>query len=1466
MPSQVFIVFLQNNCGRAAFLLSQTVSFLKVLKHIVTTLLWTVLSLYAVAAVSLRIPAVQRYAASKLSATLSSRLGTRVTIGRIDVGLPARFIADDVFIEDQQHKPLLRAARLTMKIDLLPLADGRISIASAQLFSAHARLYRNDGASAANFQFIVDSLVSKDTTSHTPLDLRINTLIVRHSSLSFDQWDVAPTPGRFNPSHLMLSDISAHLSIKALRDDALNINIKRLAMNEQSGLSLTGLSMQLMADNRHAVLSNLTLTMPDTRLHADSIAATFVDQETATADTQRPTQIDISMLKHFTGSISDSHITLSDLRAFHNPLKNYQRPISLSAIFSGTANSITIGQLDIAAEGDDATLSGNGSITGIDTSTPAWQAEVAQLTLSDRFVDFLVKTIGTQLPSPVRRLESIQLSGLIGGQADGTLNANAVVATAIGSATLKAHYTRDHSFSGSFDTRGIDLQRLLNDERFGTLAANVEVNGHLPLLPSQSFSAHGTVSRFDYNNQTYTNIELDGTYAANHIDGRLSVDDPEIAANVEANITATTLNDAQGTLAITNFRQGDYTLQHLNIVSGYEDGLHFVRLDSDFAEAELTGVFDYTTLAQSVAAAVASKLPTLPGLPAHIQPTDNNFALNLQLFKTDWLEKLTGLSLQLNEPVSLQAAVNDRTHHIALDAYAPHFNYGGHRYSNAVLHVASPADTMKCSLTATRYDDEDDNRLNLTLAADAADNRVNATMQWETGMSPATAVNGTLNAEAQFSQNSSGKPEARIHILPSEIRIGQTPWDVTPADIVYADRLLSVSHLTLGRGDQLITINGTASPDHHHEMTVNLNSFDVEYVLNLVGFHAVEFSGLATGTVSLTSLFSDPTMQGQLSVSNFLFEHGRMGTLQADVAWNKQYQQIDINAIADDGTDAKTYVNGYVAPTSSSHHPEPYIDLAIRANGTHIDFLHTYTKAFLSDIGGHARGAVRVIGPLSAINLTGQLIADGQATVIPLGTTYQLRNDTITFIPNDIQLNRVPIYDRNGTKGYLTGGIHHQDLTKLTFDLTVDADNLLCYEFSDFGTQSFCGTVYATGQANISGREKRVTIDCNVTPQSGTVFTYNAAQANAVASQEYITWGNGETGADDTHLVSEEASEEREPSTDIFFNLTINATQQGAMRLLMDSKTGDYITLYGDGAIRATYYNKGQFQMFGTYTVDHGTYGITIQNIIHKDFLFQPGGTIVFGGDPYDAALALQAVHTVQGVSLSDLSIGNTFSSNTIRVNCLMNIGGQPKAPQVTFDLEMPTVNADEQQMVRSLLASEQQTNQQVLYLLSIGRFYNSGQNNAAANQQDQASLAMQSLLSGTLSAQINNVLSQVIKNDSWRFGANISTGTEGWNNAEYEGIVNGRMFNNRLLINGHFGYRDKSTQATPSFIGDFDIRYLLFPNGNLALKVYNQTNDRYFTRSSLNTQGIGIIMKKDFNGITDLLPFKKVKKVKSEE
>lgn len=193
-----------------------------------------------------------------------------------------------------------------------------------------------------------------------------------------------------------------------------------------------------------------------------------------------------------------------------------------------------------------------------------------------------------------------------------------------------------------------------------------------------------------------------------------------------------------------------------------------------------------------------------------------------------------------------------------------------------------------------------------------------------------------------------------------------------------------------------------------------------------------------------------------------------------------------------------------------------------------------------------------------------------------------------------------------------------------------------------------------------------------------------------------------------------------------------------------------------------------------------------------------------------------------------------------------MNISGTPQAPHIDFDLDLPTVSNEAEQMVRTVINSEEEMNQQVVYLLSIGRFYMQDNNNSSnqENQQNQTSLAMQSLLSGTISQQINSLLGNLVKNTNWTFGANISTGDEGFNNAEYEGLLSGRLLNNRLIINGQFGYRDNAN-ATTSFIGDFDVNYLLLPNGNISLKVYNQTNDRYFTKSSLNTQGIGLIMKK---------------------
>ena len=531
------------------------------------------------------------------------------------------------------------------------------------------------------------------------------------------------------------------------------------------------------------------------------------------------------------------------------------------------------------------------------------------------------------------------------------------------------------------------------------------------------------------------------------------------------------------------------------------------------------------------------------------------------------------------------------------------------------------------------------------------------------------------------------------------------------------------------------------------------------------------------------------------------------------------------------------------------------------------DFVESFCASFMNRANLSLNGGVRLWGDLGELNLTGNLVANGQVGIEPLNTVYTLRDAEVRCLINEMQFPGDTIYDRRGNKGVLTGSLYHDHITNLRYNLRARLSNLLAYDWGPSHGNTFYGTVYGTGNVDIRGKSGLLDVDVNVTPNRGTTVVYDASSPETISSQEFIKWSSRDSVAamapvlntllarmDSVGQMGDLAGEEDAPA-DIHVNFIINATPDATLKVVMDRKTGDCVTLAGEGALRADYYNKGAVNIFGNYVIDEGVYKLTIQNIIKRDFKFAQGGSIVFGGDPGRAALNLKARYTLNSVSLSDLRIGRSFSGNNIRVNCIMNITGTPETPKVEFDLDLPTVGTDAKQMIYSLINSEEEMNQQVLYLLAVGRFYSQPSNNAATSdaQERQTTLAMQSIISGQISQQINTVLNSVVKNNNWNFGANISTGDEGWNNAEYEGLLSGRMLNNRLVFNGQFGYRDNKNTTT-SFIGDFDLRYLIFPNGNLSVHVYNQSNDRYFVRNSLNTQGVGIILKKDFDSWRSLL------------
>lgn len=1468
---------------------------LKRIKHFINTILWALVCLYVVVVTVVNVPMVQAFIGHQVAEAIASKLGTKASVGRVDVGLFNRVIIDDVSLLDQRDVPFFQATRLSVKIGLLSALQGDIDITSAQVFGMKARLYRANADAPLNIQYVLDSLASKDTTSHKPLDLQVNSLVIRHGAVRYDQLD-APQKATLDMRHLAISDLSSHIMLNALRDDSLNLRVKKIAFNERSGLQLKSLSFKVVAGLREAHVEDFDLRLPHTRCTAERLMANYH---------RRRGKIDASSLL-FRGRIDPSHVSPSDLAFLDNTLRRYANPLVFSVSFSGRPHQLRIHQLDAILARDVhatsltspaiASLGVSGTLSSWDT-TPRWTAAIRRLTVGRD----LLATLSPHLPAVVRRLGNISYRGVASGHGR-DVSTQGTLLVDEGQARL-SFAMRGDAISGHLDTDGLNVGTVLDDDRMGLLAANLQVQGN---LRQQRFAAQGAVRRFDWNHYRYQNIHLDASYDHGRVAGKADVDDPNVVAAVEGffvndgpkssgSVTASvshvnptalglggtaqagtvyggrlnmafsgnSLANLQGKATLSDFhatRPGDeYRLGALEVSIGGNAQGRYLTFDSDFGRGEARGHFDYATLRQNIENLVVEHLPSLQKFtPLRRRAVrHDSFTLEATVTRGDWLRHFLGLPIELNAPVDLYASVNSRSRHLDFQLNAPDVVYDNRHLRQLSVSLSSPNDNLCADVKAVQVG-ENGRGTDFRIAASAQHDELSTEIQLD-NHAKRHRFRGRLLSMVQFDRTSQGVTEARFQVRPSELAIGDTLFAIHPASIVYSKNHLKVNDLSVSSGNQYVKVTGETSKGSDEPITVDVKDVNVEYVLDLVGFHSVDFSGFASGKAYLTHLFDGAGGHADLYVNKFQFEEGNMGTLLAKVGWNKEEQQIDIDAQAVDTLGGSlfagkrlTTIKGYVSPKRN------YIDLGIKAHDTRGEFVQSFCSSFMRDADLSVNGDLRLWGDLKQINLTGDVRANGKMSIRPLNTTYQLHDAPIQFLVNEIRFPSDVVYDRSGNTAIINGSVYHQHLSRLTYDFGIELHHLLGYDWDGSDGSTFYGTVYASGDVRVKGRSGQVDIDIDATPERGSQVVYNASNPDAIASREFINWSSRDTLANATALEADQSEkddeEEYDMPSDIRINFLLNTHPDATLKVIMDNTSGDYIALNGSGVIRASYYNKGGVDVYGNYLIDHGIYKLTIQNIIKRDFEFLQGGMIAFGGDPYKADLHLKAQYQVNSVSLSDLQLGRSFSSNNIRVNCLMDITGTPSAPKVDFDLDMPTVGTDAKQMIYSIINSEEEMNQQVLYLLAVGRFLSPSSNNSMGNGtgEKQTSLAMQSILSGQLSQQINNVLSNVINNNNWNFGANISTGDEGWNNAEYEGLLSGRMLNNRLLINGQFGYRDNAN-ATTSFIGDFDIRYLISPNGNFSVRVYNQTNDRYFTRNSLNTQGVGFVLKRDFNGWRDL-------------
>lgn len=1483
------------------------------------SVVWVILGSYILLISLLNIPAVKHFIADTTTDILEQKLGTEVCIDNIGISIPNRIIIDGVLIYDQSHKELLESKRLSAKVDILPLFHGEVSVSSIQLFGVSAHLSKANAEAPFNFQFILDSLKSKDNSKKkTPLNLHISSIVIRNSALTYDRLDMPrKSEGLIDINHLALNKISGHFMLPTLTDNTIDARIKKLSFVEaHSNLNVSSLTLDLKSKDNEVSINNFNFATPESNLKFNAFA-----------------QTEGGKIKSYKIEKLRSAISTKELSILSPKFNNIDQQISLSSNITGTDKILNINTLNINNSTNSLILKGKGELT---LSYPyTYNIDIDDSHLGAAFIQDVLAVAGIDnMDELATALNHIDYKGQINGKKD-DIKEKGLLSTALGDINHSINLNQDIAnvklTSDALKLGLLPFNTPLGDASFDIEAKasikdgldnikNAVIKASIPQLAINSNTIHNITLNAQTQNNNDANIVLEISDPLLNCDGDITVTDllsilksgsRNAVAKASGNIHVDKIAPYDLGLTkewpATDFSfSSDFVINNINspledadiliedfAISNDDDFCHIdyfhltstqerplykyvskqaltpakLKIDSDFCRADISGAYDISTLWESLVSLVGSRLPTLPGLP-HFSAPGNEININADITDATPLQRLFNIDIQCDSPISLDGYLDDVSHEADIRLAAPDFTYNGTHYKDADINIYTTNDTLVLDGNIERQN-PNMNFTRLSLRGHAVNNKLNTTIAFNNGSQRLLA--GEMNADMHFINDPEGRPMAMVDIQPSLIITGDTIWSVRPATISYSDKHLSVHNFSIEHNNQHISINGVGSKEKDDALVVDLQDIDVAYILDLVNFTSVDFDGCATGKAIGRALFSDnPEAEASLKVDKFEFSHGQMGTLFADADFNLEEGQINIRAHCEDSkAETTTVINGFISPKNNE------LSLNIDADGTPIEFMNQFCESFMQNVDGTCKGKVFVGGPLNEIDLIGDVDVNASLGIIPLGTTYFLKNTRVSMRPKQIVFENDTIRDKNGALGIINGKVNHFNLAHWTYNLGINVNHLLCYDFPQLTEGStFCGHIVASGKCNITGRSGEVVFDVEATPERTSFITYDVSSPDALQNQEFITWGTASTTHSGKHeivkqVVQNAPADEEDPdfTSDIRMNLLIHTTPDACLRFLMDATTGDAIELYGSGALRANYYNKSGLQIYGNYLVDHGTYRMTIQQLLTKEFTFLPEGGITFSGEPFESAINLHAKYELPSVPLSDLNIGNSFSNNSVRVNCLMNINGTAEQPRVDFALELPQASSDIQQMITSIINSEDEMNQQVVYLLAIGRFY-SNANNASSSPTatSQTSLAMQSFISGTLSQQLNNAISGIMKNQNWNFGANVSPGDEGMNNAEYEGIVNGRLLNNRLLINGQFGYRD-NVNATSSFIGDFDVRYLLLPNGNIAVHVYNQTSDRYFSRSTLNTQGLGIILKHDFNTFMDIFRSKrKPKKIDKED
>jgi len=1340
-----------------------------------------------------------------------------------------------------------------------------------------------------------------------PLQLFIADFELKDSRFSYDDMNEKPDTSQFDGVHQSYSDLNLHLTHCSLVMDTIKAHAENISLKEKCGFVLNHLEADAKVTPTLASASHLKIETPYSSVK-DSFSFSYFNFHAF---------YDFNSNVILSALLQQSTISLKDVGYFIGGIKGNSETLLATGLLRGSVDNMKGRKLKI--ESGSTRFAGNVELKGLPDAEETYiNLDITQLTTN---ADELKKWLGQTMPDPIVRAGTLNFTGNFNGfyndfVAYGTFNSQ--LGTLNSDLNMKFKNGIENAvYSGNLAADNFDLGHMVaQNSLLGRVSFALNLNGSGMNLKDIDSKMSGNVSEFDFNKYSYHNIAVNGTLVKKIFNGNIAMDDenakfdfdglvdfnkelPEyrfraridsthldklhltkdpytMAATINMNLQGKNIDDFIGDVRVKDISFEDNGKKWsadsilLSIKEPGENAKRSLLFDGPMVHVDFNGRFALTQLPKSFLSLIDHYFPSLPGDYA-VNDSLQEFDFHILLHHSSatihyFLPDMSGI-----DSTEIHGHFSSIQHVISLEGNVPKFKYKNFDFGHVFLKGRTAKDSLYFSggSKSLRIGDS----LQIQFPAFAIMLRHDTATAFLSGTSRDST--SRIRILASITGDTS---KVTMHILPSELVLNKRPWVLSENNLIsYYDQRLVFDHFTLSNEDRSLTVSNVNLRVRATNLQFEFSKIPIRDFHELINVNNYDLEGDLSGTMEILNVFHEPRVDAGLVIHQFALNGTTIATANFNVSYEPESDRLSIASQLSD-EDFDVTASGSIFPLKETDQLD--LDIAIRrADPQIVESL--FFQGLISQTHGSSNGTLHIAGTFKDPLLTGQVMLDSLSTKINyLQTVYHCSNTPIVFNSNNIDLGKFNLYDQNGDVAVAEGKILHDHLSNFNMNVLINTKRFMALNTTQYDDSIFYGKAETSGFIRFQGHVENIEITANVKSLSGTNISIPIYSSTSSGERSYIRYI--QHNKDTTQFAAMKSSS----IAGMKMNLNMDITPEAIIQIIFDQATGDIVKGSGSGNIRMDIDTKGEFNMYGQFTIEQGSYLFTQFNFFNKNFTIENGGTITWNGDPYEAKIDFSAIYTTRA-SLYELVPNTSYlTSDEIRglqqrtrVDLYLILTGSLFAPEVSFDIKLPetsSLNTAATVELARLKQDENELNKQVFGLLVLGHFLPPESGLGGSSLGTEAANSLSSFLSSQISALGSSVREDIdftVNYQSYEANINPSSSTDVEKRNELQVALTKRFFNDRLAVDvgGNLDFSangTSSTNSTSNIAGDFAIEYKITPDGRVSGKVYSKSNYDYIDATNKQNNGVSLKYTREFDTLKDLFkdPDKQARKEKEKK